>query len=431
MIVAGGGWKGSVVRRVFLIAIALAVGLPAAAADAPPYNPAEARPGGGATAVVDDPPAAFARPVGNLPDAERARFARGGDLFYRRWVAGPASPPALVGLGPRYNALSCQQCHLNDGRGRPPDRDGAAAPGFVLKFEPMDARYGVQLQDRAVGGAAAEGRVGVAWRTQHYGLGGGFVRQARAPAWRVDAPAAGPVDPATLSGRIAPPVFGMGLLAAIPAAALASAADPDDRDSDGVSGRLGPGRFGWRGEATSVEAQTARAFAEDMGLTSAMAPGPDGASEVPAEVFADIVFYIRQLGPPPRDRADAPDVLRGRRLFHEAGCAACHTPIQQTGSETDSWLAGLTIRPFTDLLLHDMGDGLADGGGAEWRTPPLWGLGRNGAVNGNARFLHDGRARTPLEAVLWHGGEAASARAAVQALPPADLADLLDFLDSL
>lgn len=378
-------------------------------------------PGGAATAAVDDPAAAFARPVGDLPDADRDRFALGTDLFYRRWIRGPAPPPALTGLGPLYNALSCQQCHENDGRGRPPATTGAPAPGFVLKFEPADPAYGRQLQDHAVGGVAPEGQVAVRWTTEHHGLAGGFVAPLRRPAWSVAAATAGPAAHGAISGRIAPPVAGVGLLEAIPAEDIAAAADPDDRDGDGVSGRLPEGRFGWRADAPTVAAQTMRAFEEDMGLE---------AREIPEAVFDAIVFYTRNLGPPERP-PPTPEARRGERLFAEAGCAACHTPSHRTRAAGASPGGSQTIWPYTDLLLHDMGPDLADAGSAEWRTAPLWGLGRNRDVNGNAYFLHDGRARSYLEAVLWHGGEAAAARDALKALPPSARADLLAFLDSL
>jgi len=423
--------EGSEAPLFFLIAIcALGLGLHAAPAlaEAPPYVAAEALPGGAATAAVSDPAAAFSRPVGNLPAAARKRFRDGADLFYRRWIAGPAPPPALTGLGPRYNALSCQQCHRNDGRGRPPLETGARVRSFVLKIEPPHPEYGGQLRDRAVAGRIADGQAGVSWSPVYHGLGGGHVAKLWRPEWTVVAGRHGPVPPGRLSGRIAPPAFGVGLVEAIPAAAVAEAADPDDLDKDGISGRLPPGRFGWRGEAATVAEQAARAFAEDMGVTSRLAPGPDGAAEAPREVFDALVFYMRNLGPPAPEGPPSPAVLRGRAVFHASGCAACHRPQWRAGAAADPWLAGQTIWPYSDFLLHDMGPGLADGASPEWRTPPLWGLGRTRAVAGDAFYLHDGRARSVLEAILWHGGEAAPARDAVKAASPAARADLLAFL---
>jgi len=218
--------------------------------------------------------------------------------------------------------------------------------------------------------------------------------------------------------------------------------DPLDADNDGVSGRMPSGRFGWRGGAATLKAQIADALALDMGIATVTRPDPAGdcprcpatpaGPETTDAAFEAIVFYVRNLGPPPRVDAGAVDVLAGRAVFHAAGCAACHTPSHRTGPAPDApWLADQTIWPYTDMLLHDMGRGLADAGSAEWRTPPLWGLGRNAAVNGARYFLHDGRARSPLEAILWHGGEAAGSRDAVKSLPPEERHALLRFLESL
>lgn len=427
--------------RLTAVVVGLALAAPARAEPAPPFDPAEARPGGDATAEVDAPDAAFSRPVGNLPESEMKRFAQGLDLFYRRWVRGPAPPPALAGLGPLYNALSCQQCHLNDGRGRSPERDGFS-PGFALKLEPAHPAYGQQVQDRALGGERPDGGVGVNWRYIYRGLGASGVAKLRRPEWRLVGPAHGGLGRSRLSGRIAPPVVGAGLIDAIDAADIQAAADPDDRDRDGISGRVPPGRFGWRGEARDLVDQTTRAFSSDMGISTRALPDPNGdcprcpavaaQPEAAAEVVAAVVAYVRNLGPPARPNAGEPRVLRGRAVFHEIGCAQCHTPSRRTGPSTSApWFGRQTIWPYSDFLLHDMGPDLADGASSEWRTAPLWGLGRNEAVNGGGAFLHDGRARTPLEAALWHGGEAERSRSALQALPREDLADLLTFLGSL
>jgi CxxC motif-containing protein (DUF1111 family) len=222
---------------------------------------------------------------------------------------------------------------------------------------------------------------------------------------------------------------------------LEAAADPDDLNKDGVSGRLGAGRFGWRGEIETVLEQTARAFSNDMGIATAELPNPNGDCitcaplddkiEADDERLAAVTFYTRNLGPPARQNTDLSVVLSGRAVFHDIGCAACHMPKQRTGPSSSPWLSGQTIWPYSDLLLHDMGPGLADAGDAEWRTPPLWGMGRNMAVNGHDFYLHDGRARSPLEAIMWHGGEAAATQAAFQALPRNQRALLQIFLLSL
>jgi CxxC motif-containing protein (DUF1111 family) len=272
----------------------------------------------------------------------------------------------------------------------------------------------------------------------------------------------GPLGDVLISPRIAPAVFGVGLLEGVPAAAIEAAADPDDEDGDGISGRvnhvLDPvtgervlGRFGWKANVPSVRAQNAGAFAGDIGITSTVFPRQSctpaqaecsaqptgGDPEVDDAKLDQVTFYTRTLAVPAR-RAVAQAATRdGQRTFDELGCASCHTPEQRTGASDVAALSEQVIRPYTDLLLHDMGAGLGDGRpdgeatGREWRTPPLWGIGLVETVNGHTRFLHDGRARNLLEAILWHGGEAAESRDRFAQLSADDRADLLAFLESL
>jgi CxxC motif-containing protein (DUF1111 family) len=261
------------------------------------------------------------------------------------------------------------------------------------------------------------------------------------------------------------------LLEAIPAADILARVDENDADSDGISGRAAIvvstefgvpmlGRFGYKGGAATVRDQSAGAFAGDMGLSTPLNPDPWGdctkaqnacraaphgqepdvrdGLEVDAESLDLVTFYARNLGVPERRNVDDPQVLRGKAVFHTAQCAACHVPKYVTnrldGQPEQSFQL---IWPYTDLLLHDMGPGLADNRpegratGQEWKTPPLWGIGLTEQVSGHTRFLHDGRARSLLEAILWHGGEAQGARDAVVALPKPDRAALLAFLNSL
>jgi CxxC motif-containing protein (DUF1111 family) len=219
------------------------------------------------------------------------------------------------------------------------------------------------------------------------------------------------------------------------------------------------GRFGWKAGQPTVEQQSARAFLDDMGLstplhphhagecTARQAPCPTlphgaqpqlGAEEVPAELLDFVAFYARNLAVPARRDIDDPEVLVGKQLFHEARCTACHVPKFVTRRDAPQpELRFQLIWPFTDLLLHDMGEGLADhrpegnASGREWRTPPLWGIGLARTVNERGSFLHDGRARTVLEAILWHDGEGRAARDRVVAMTPAQRAALLRFIDSL
>lgn len=256
-------------------------------------------------------------------------------------------------------------------------------------------------------------------------------------------------------------MFGTGLLEGIPTEDIAAAEDPDDSDGDGISGRAHwvtdadgervLGRFGWKAAVPTVEAQGSGAFNGDMGITSTLNPDqpctaaqtecsaqPNGGEpEVDDEKMATVTFYTRTLAVPARRRVREPDTDRGEELFVGVGCASCHTPAQRTGSDTVDALSEQAIRPYTDLLLHDMGPALADhrqdrdASGTEWRTPPLWGIGLFETVNDHSRYLHDGRARNLTEAVMWHGGEAEAARDRFAELSAADRKALLAFLESL
>jgi CxxC motif-containing protein (DUF1111 family) len=392
---------------------------------------------------------------------KRHDFFRGSGLFHRRWS------PAR-GLGPRYNAAGCHLCHVRDGRGRPPDGAGAESASLVLHLSipPRDAAerkrlaahriavvpdpvYGTQLQTSAIEGARPEGRLAVAYEEIPVTLGDGEIVSLRSPRYSVAKPVHGPLSPAVMtSPRVAPPLTGLGLLEAIAAEDILARADPDDSDGDGISGRVRlvfsdqeqrvmVGRFGWKAGRATIVDQSASAFALDMGISSPLFP-EGGAADVSSESLELVAFYTRQLAVPRRRDVDDADVLRGKALFHRSGCAACHLPKQVTRPD---WplpaLANQTIRPYTDLLLHDMGEGLADGRpegmatGREWRTPPLWGIGLTETVSGHTLLLHDGRARGLLEAILWHGGEALASREAVRDMSGADRRALLGFLRSL
>ncbi|MBI1246068.1 MAG: c-type cytochrome [Alphaproteobacteria bacterium] len=445
----------------FLLA-ALAFG-PAAAADGDP-----ARPGGDATSFAHRDVSAFSQFSGNLSFDRQFDFKVGDGIFRKLWVSAPSSTKSSDGLGPLYNARGCQSCHLKDGRGHPA-ADGEQPSSLLYRLALGDGApdpvYGRQLQTFAIQGHPAEVQISnsVERHVAHLAAGRNVTLEKSVPhfAWNYGTPGAG----LTLSPRIAPPMIGMGLLEAIPEADILAREDPDDRDGDGIrgvanrrAGRPGIGRFGWKAGAASVAEQTANAFLNDIGLGTAIHPqgygdctqaqaacraAPHGDDkgdgiEVPAAMFDLVVFYSKNLAVPHRPKANDPAVRRGEKLFADAGCSACHVPRQHTGAGTDQpHLANQTIYPYTDLLLHDMGKGLADGqiedraSGRQWRTPPLWGLGLTKTVSGHDRLLHDGRAHGPLEAILWHDGEAHGARARVAAMKAGDLDALLAFLDSL
>jgi CxxC motif-containing protein (DUF1111 family) len=252
------------------------------------------------------------------------------------------------------------------------------------------------------------------------------------------------VSVAHYSARIARRLVGMGLLESIDESTLLAQADPEDCDGDGISGRaqrvkdpeggaVRVGRFGWRAEKVSIRHQVADALDADLGVGTELL---NATAELSNDDLERMVAYVRLLGVPPQRDADDAIVKQGQQLFHELGCASCHLPALSTGNAHPFVeLRGQTIRPYSDLLLHDVGAELADESGLEnpreWRTAPLWGVGLSETVQGYVALLHDGRAASVLEAVLWHGGEAQAARDRVVALAPEERAALLRFVESL
>jgi CxxC motif-containing protein (DUF1111 family) len=463
------------------------------AAPAASFEPGEDMPGGAATSRGTTSNAnAFSLSSGNMSFPDEFKFKIGNGVFRKLWVSSPASTKSSDGLGPLFNAKSCQSCHIKDGRGHPPranwpDDDAVSMlmrlsiPGDPLPPEKAkfgllsDARpeptYGSQLQDLSIQGHPAEGKIHIEYTESTVRLAGGETVKLRKPAVSIDNPGYGPLHPDTqFSLRIAPPMIGLGLLEAIPADAILAGADPDDKDGDGISGRPNwvseegkpplLGRFGWKAGNAVIAQQSAEAFAGDMGISSPLvrrhagdcterqptcinAPNgntpPETGAEINKELFDLVVFYSQNLAVPARRDPHSPKVLRGKALFGAIGCAACHAPSHITGEAgaENPHLSHQKIWPYTDLLLHDMGEGLADNrpereaNGREWRTPPLWGIGLTRVVNGHTFFLHDGRARNVQEAVLWHGGEAKAARDAFAALPKSERDALIAFLNSL
>ena len=437
-------------------------------------DPGEEHPGGNATSSSKlRDRSAFSHPSGNLSFERQLDFKVGDGIFRKLWVSSPSSTKSSDGLGPLFSARSCQSCHLKDGRGRPPAK-GETAVSMVLKLSlpdgATDPMYGGQLQTAAIQGHVPEGQIDIAYHENAVTLADGRHVKLRSPSYSIRDLGYGPLQSdLRLSPRIAPPMIGMGLLELIPEADILARADPDDRDGDKIRGiarhvwsraedRQMLGRFGWKAGAATVADQVSNAFSNDMGLSSPLSKTPAGdcsdaqttcraaptgddnaeGVEVPAKMFDLTVFYARHLGVPERPAAADASALQGKRVFTAAGCAACHTPRHLTGSHPDRpELSGQTIFPYTDLLVHDMGDGLADGrpegeaSGRHWRTAPLWGLGLTATVSGHTLFLHDGRARNILEAILWHGGEAETARNRVIVLPAGERKALLAFLGSL
>ena len=456
-------------------------------------EPGEESPGGSATTLkATGTRDAFSQSSRGIGFEGEGRFKIGNAIFRKLWVAAPSSTDTSDGLGPLYNARGCQNCHLKDGRGHPPAAnfpDGDAVSSLVrLSIPPQtdDQRrllaegriksvdepvYGGQLQDVAVTGLDAEGHVHIDYSEASVTLADGTAVMLRQPKVSVTEPVFGPLRAGTMmSLRVAPQMIGLGLLEAIPEAAIRAKADPNDANKDGISGRVNEvwssvedklmlGRFGWKAGAPTVQAQSADAFAGDMGISSPLVPrptgdctaaqvqcmsAPNGASErqdgqeIGTELFNLVTFYAQNLAVPARRDPGGEQVLAGKALFETSGCSGCHTPSHTTGiSNGQPHLSNQKIWPYTDLLLHDMGAGLADNrpegkaDGYEWRTAPLWGIGLTEKVSGHTFFLHDGRARNLEEAILWHGGEAKAARDAYAGLTKADRDDLLAFVKSL
>lgn len=422
---------------------------------------------GGAFTVFESGRAAFTTMAPALPGSLQRDFAHGRTVFNRPWLAAPAQDERFIGLGPLFNRLSCVACHPRNGGGFAPEtavesmrtmlvRLSVAGEGEHGGGRPHPA-YGDQLNEEGIPGVPGEGRAVIGWRERREVLPGGEVVRLRRPHIAFAGLAYGPLGKDTLvSPRIAPPVFGLGLLAAVPEAhILAIAAENGGRPNrvwDAGNGRTTLGRFGWKANQPSVHQQLAGAMLGDLGITSPLFAGqnctevqrecraavPAPQPELTAGQLLALETYHLGLGVPARRGVDDPSVRRGEAVFAAAGCAACHRPTLKTGPHPSlEELGGQVIHPYTDLLLHDMGAELADGRpdflatGREWRTPPLWGLGLRRLVDPRAGLLHDGRARTPLEAILWHGGAAKDAAAAVRRLSRDDRRVLLRFLDSL
>lgn len=447
----------------------------------------ESRPAGAATVFKEINRDIFSHPSANMSFERELDFKVGNGIFKKVWVSAPSSTASSDGLGPLFNARACQRCHLKDGRGRPPAEGDPAVSMFLrLSIPPQNAAdrealasnrravipdpvYGTQLQNFSVQGIDAEGEMGISYKEKTVTLADGMVVTLRKPDYALKYPAYGPPHPELmLSPRVAPPMIGAGLLEAVREQDILSRADPRDDDGDGISGRPNRvwsdewdevviGRFGWKAGQPTVHQQAAGAFRGDIGIATPLYPAPAGecsaaqpdcleaphgddgqGSEVTPEMFDLLVVYSRNLAVPARRDVGDPRVLKGKRLFYESGCTGCHAPKYVTErDESQPEQSFQLIWPYTDLLLHDMGEGLADGRpegeatGREWRTPPLWGIGLTDEVSGHTYFLHDGRARNLLEAILWHGGEAKAARQRVIAMSNVEREALLAFIESL
>lgn len=409
----------------------------------------------------------------HLTAEQQSDFGIGNSFFRQSWVAAPASATARDGLGPFYNAISCSSCHFKDGRGRPPMYNGELGTGLLLRLNvpQMDAHggylpettYGNQLQDVAILGQDKEGEYTISYQYFYETYADGTQVELRKPIYTIVnlnyGALAGSVS---VSPRIANQMVGMGLLEAIPEATLLGYQDVSDANGDGISGKANyvfdvasqttkMGRFGWKANQPNVKQQVAGAFSGDIGITSSLFPneniptGYNGASipnggtpEITDETLDKVVLYSSSLSVPARRNYESQNVLEGKEIFNSIECAKCHIPKMTTSSTYYiEAFRNQVIRPYTDLLLHDMGTELADNApdyladGNEWRTPPLWGIGLISTVNNHTYLLHDGRARNVEEAILWHGGEAATAKTNFKNLSQAERQKVIDFINSL
>ncbi len=416
---------------------------------------------------------AFARPVPALTSAQLRVFNFGNRLFNTNWVVAPASASGFDGLGPTFNRVSCSGCHLRDGRGRPPKDQETEFLSALLRIS-IDGEerklgampvpgYGTQINDRAIPGVKPEARVLLSWKELTGQYADGTRYSLRAPELKIDQAQYGSLPKELRTSlRVAPFVFGLGLLESVDEAVIRAIADPDDRNNDGISGRVNLvwsdalqktvlGRFGWKANVATLLDQNAGAANGDIGITSKLHPEQncqtnqasckqaiDGGKPELNDLFLEkLNAYVQMLGVP-APRARTAQIIAGEKLFGQMRCSACHLPSLTTNATAPfAFLQQQRFAPYTDLLLHDMGPGLADGrsdflaSGQEWRTAPLWGIGLIPNVNEHSFYLHDGRARDLTEAILWHGGEAQKSQQQFIQASKADRDALIAFLNSL
>ncbi len=419
---------------------------------------------GGSQTFFDQSGGAYSNTFNGLTAAQELIHGVGDKLFESSFVSSPS--PINPGLGPIFNAVSCVSCHPSDGRNISP-KEGDNIHNLLLRISvpgenehggPIAVpNFGLQFQPRAIAGMNSEGNVSVTYTYLQGNFDDGELYELRQPTFTIlNSYMSFPSD-AMISPRLSRPVFGLGLLEAIPEWALLANQDLFDSNGDGISGKansvwnvkdqkMSIGRFGWKAGSPTLLQQVGFAFSEDIGLTNFLFPIENNLynqnlgvqKEISDSLIYSLTFYLKTLGVPAKRNVNDSEVIRGKQLFSEASCVKCHVPKQKTAVNVAfKSISNQTIYPYTDLLLHDMGAGLADNrteylaDGSEWRTPPLWGIGLTEVVNGHSNFLHDGRARNLTEAILWHGGEAINAKLYFKKLNVKDRAALIKFLKSL
>ncbi|WP_299437454.1 di-heme oxidoredictase family protein [uncultured Aquimarina sp.] len=415
---------------------------------------------------------AFGFEIEGLSFQDQAKFATGNSLFNQSWVSSPASTTARDGLGPTFNARACAACHFKDGRGRPLE-NGATSRGFLMRislagqgalgFANPVPEYGLQIQDRANNGIPYEAKVNVSYETISGTYSDGTSYELQKPIYTIVDAQFGALNNVLMSPRVAQQTIGLGFISALPDTEITKFEDEFDADDDGISGKanyvwdveansLQLGRYGWKANSPTLKQQITSAFHGDMGLTTSMFPenncpspqldcmqAPNGGEpEVTDTQLENVQFYQANLAVPNRRNFKDESVLKGKKIFEELNCIGCHAINQKTTSFPFSpLLGGIAIKPYSDFLLHDMGEELTDNrsdfkaDGREWRTQPLWGIGLIATVNDHTFLLHDGRARNVEEAILWHGGEAGQSKQDFVNLAQEEREQLIDFINSL
>ena len=429
--------------------------------------------------------ATFSHPAPALNAKQRQTFNLGNRIFNTNWIADGGVKNGFDGLGPLYNRASCAACHVRDGRGQPPITAALSSAQQPLSMlirvsiagkgphgapKPVPG-YGLQINDQALPGLAPEASVALTWHELPGAYGDGEKFSLRAPTLKLRSLGYGALPNNLLtSARVAPAVFGLGLIEALSDASILALADPNDLNKDGISGRanavysrqmraMALGRYGWKANVATLTDQTLDAALFDIGLSSehypqqnceaepiACLPCPqaetcaqakNGGPELSRAFTEKLTRYVQMLGVP-KPRESSPESARGETLFRDFQCAACHIVSLTTSTHSSlSYLRNQVFHPYTDLLLHDMGEGLSDhrpdfaASGSEWRTAPLWGIGLIPDINGHSFYLHDGRARGSAEAILWHGGEAQAAKERFRNANEADRQALIAFVNRL
>lgn len=430
---------------------------------------------GGEGSVDSSGPTAFSLPMKNITKKHRKSFSVGHSTFRQNWVTSPASVKTRQGLGTLFNATSCSSCHAQDGRGQPPLENSdktfssilvrLSVPGTDEHGAPLgEPHYGGQFNHRAILNVAPEGDVKIIYKQIADKFEDGTEYTLLIPQLEFSKLAYGEMAKDTMfSLRVAPQTVGLGLLEAITEKDILKKVDPEDKDGDGIKGRVNHvwdytqkrkriGRLGWKANQPDIAQQNVSASLGDIGLTSALFPQQSCTSvevecanayalpvpEIDSKELEELNTYTRTLAVPIRRHIDDPNVQSGEKLFKAMNCVGCHTESFVTGVDKKfPEVSKQKIHPYTDLLIHDMGEGLADhrpdfeAGGNDWRTPPLWGIGLIKVVNGHTRFLHDGRARNLEEAILWHGGEALKSQVLYKKLAKNEREQVIQFLESL